>query len=303
MLKKLNSYIKLIFEDLDKDGYELKDEDILYSNQTIAIVPGSFKPPHKGHWEMVMKYVNNSNVDKVIVMISNISTNAISSRSLSLSNLKKLGKIKDFIEKNELHSDDIDEGIKILNDNIENISYNMLEEVLEKKIIPSCENNIGIERKFIELKGMIIDYLDELKGKLFKSIRKAGNFEITPEISMEIFKIFAKAYNVENKVSIDISSTASPITDTLGFINYNCKDCTILLGVSEKGGDQSRWNGIEKSIKNQTVKVIPSPVTVETMISATDLRNNITNLKKDYFPDKISNDDFNKIVKMLNPGE
>lgn len=302
MLKKLDSYIKVIFEDFDRDlnkEFQLNDSDILYSDITLAIVPGSFKPPHKGHWEMVMKYANNPEVDKVIIMISNISTQAISNRSMSLSNLKKLGKIKSFIEKNELHTDDIDEGFKILDGNIENISYSMLEEILEKKFIPSCENNIGIEKKFIDLKGMIIDYLDELKGKLFKSIRKAGDFEITPEVSRDIFKIFIEAYNLSDKVNVEISESASPITDTLGFVNYNCKNCKILLGVSEKGGDQSRWNGIERSIKNPTVEVIPSPVSVDTMLSATDLRNNISNLKKEYFPDKLSEKDFEKIKDLL----
>ena len=69
--------------------------------------------------------------------------------------------------------------------------------------------------------------------------------------------------------------------------------------MSEKGGDDSRWNGIDRSIKNETVNVIPSPVSVKTMISATDLRNNISNLKKEYFPDKLSESDFNEIKKLL----
>jgi hypothetical protein len=35
------------------------------------------------------------------------------------------------------------------------------------------------------------------------------------------------------------------------------------------------------------------------MISATDLRNNISNLKKEYFPNNLTNEDFNKIVELL----
>ena len=38
-------------------------------NDTIAIVPGSFKPPHMGHLKMVEEYANSNN--KVIVLISN----------------------------------------------------------------------------------------------------------------------------------------------------------------------------------------------------------------------------------------
>ena len=70
------------------------DQQFEFEDMTLAIVPGSFKPPHKGHWEMVMNYVNK--VDKVIVLISNISTRAISSRPLSLSNLRELGKITEY---------------------------------------------------------------------------------------------------------------------------------------------------------------------------------------------------------------
>ena len=248
---------------------------------------------------MVMSYVNNKDVNKVLVLISNISTSAISNRALSLSNLKKLAKIKEFVKSNNLNTDQLNEGFKEIDDEVESISYKRLEEIFTSKIIPSCIKNKNIDNNFAKLVDMINDYLKELKEKLFKSIRKAGNFEITPEVSQKIFKIFAKAYGVENKVDIQISNSASPITDTIGFINHKCIDCNILLGVSEKGGDDSRWNGIDRSIKNETVNVIPSPVSVKTMISATDLRNNISNLKKEYFPDKLSESDFNEIKKLL----
>ena len=301
MLKRFNNEIaKLIFEFSENSNtFKINEDEVVYRNLTLAIVPGSFKPPHKGHWEMVMSYVNNKDVNKVLVLISNISTNAISNRALSLSNLKKLAKIKEFVKSNNLNTDQLNEGFKEIDDEVESISYKRLEEIFTSKIIPSCIKNKNIDNNFVKLVDMINDYLKELKEKLFKSIRKAGNFEITPEVSQKIFKIFAKAYGVENKVDIQISNSASPITDTIGFINHKCIDCNILLGVSEKGGDDSRWNGIDRSIKNETVNVIPSPVSVKTMISATDLRNNISNLKKEYFPDKLSESDFNEIKKLL----
>ena len=301
MLKRFNNEIaKLIFEFSENSNtFKINEDEVVYRNLTLAIVPGSFKPPHKGHWEMVMSYVNNNDVNKVLVLISNISTSAISNRALSLSNLKKLAKIKEFVKSNNLNTDQLNEGFKEIDDEVESISYKRLEEIFTSKIIPSCIKNKNIDNNFAKLVDMINDYLKELKEKLFKSIRKAGNFEITPEVSQKIFKIFAKAYGVENKVDIQISNSASPITDTIGFINHKCIDCNILLGVSEKGGDDSRWNGIDRSIKNETVNVIPSPVSVKTMISATDLRNNISNLKKEYFPDKLSESDFNEIKKLL----
>ena len=58
--------IELEFEDENEDPVD--DED--YSNiiADIAIVPGAFKPPHKGHLAMVRQYAEIS--DKVIVIIS-----------------------------------------------------------------------------------------------------------------------------------------------------------------------------------------------------------------------------------------
>jgi cytidyltransferase-like protein len=39
-----------------------------FTQRTIAIVPGAYRPPHKGHFEMVEQYSRMS--DKVIVLIS-----------------------------------------------------------------------------------------------------------------------------------------------------------------------------------------------------------------------------------------
>lgn len=299
-LKKLEEeYIKILLESMnfDKDEFIIDDNEIIYKDMTLAIVPGSFKPPHKGHWEMVMNYVNK--VDKVIVLISNISTKAISLRPLSLSNLKQFGKIKQFAIDNN-----------ILNENIENI-FNEVESITEQlnfETLKSYLNNLldeskkieNIEIKYIKkIQILINSYLNNLNTFLFKSIRKAGNFEITPEISKKIFEIFVKAYGVDDKVEIIIPESASPITSTFDFINNKCKDCTIFLGVSKKGGDDSRWDNVSKSIKNTTNKVIADPVDVKTLISATDLRNNINNLSKDYFPEKITNMDFEKIKELL----
>jgi len=298
-LKKFNDYINLITEDINKlsNEYHLNDDEVVYKDLSLAIVPGSFKPPHKGHWEMVMKYVEK--VDKVLILISNISTRAISSRPLSMANLKKLIKIKEFIEKNKLDQhDEILKILKFFDESIKDLNFDKLIENLNE-LEKLCDLYSKDEKLFIELKVMITSYESELNEKLFKSIRKAGNKEITPETSKEIFEIFINAYGLTDKVDVEVSSSASPITDTINFINYKCKNCKILLGVSEKGGDDSRWNGIEKSIKNETVEVIPSPVQVTTMISATDLRNNINNLQKEYFPENISNEDFEKIKELL----
>jgi hypothetical protein len=295
---------KIIFEYTDGNqnanddaSFVPNDEDILYKDQKIAIVPGSFKPPHKGHWEMVMNYVNK--VDKVIVLISNISTKAISERSLSLSNLKQFGKIKQFAIDNNITNEKIEFIFNEVESLTDGINFVKLKDYLENLMMFSKDVN-DVDIKYIKkFQLMIQTYLNKLNESLFKSIRKAGTLEITPETSKEIFEIYSKAYDVENKVDIIVPDSASPISATVGFVNYNCKNCEILLGVSTKGGDEARWNGIEKSIKNETVNVLPSPVNVKTMISATDLRNNINNLKKEYFPDNLSDNDFEQIKQVL----
>ena len=119
-------------------------------------------------------------------------------------------------------------------------------------------------------------------------------------MSKEIFEIFAKAYGVQDKVDIRISESASPINATYGLVNNACKNCKILLGVSKKGGDEARWNDLKQSEENPTNQLISSPVDVQTMLSATQLREGINNLQKDWFPENLSNEDFQEIKNILN---
>ena len=58
--------IDLDIEDEDDDPVE--DEDYSNIDADIAVVPGAFKPPHKGHLDMVRKYA--SRAEKVVVLIS-----------------------------------------------------------------------------------------------------------------------------------------------------------------------------------------------------------------------------------------
>jgi hypothetical protein len=63
--------IDIEFEDEPVREPELEEE----GPKTIAIVPGAYKPPHKGHLDMVIKYLTGEGIsvpkaDKVIVIIS-----------------------------------------------------------------------------------------------------------------------------------------------------------------------------------------------------------------------------------------
>ena len=58
---------------LSEEEFDIEDEDddpVVDSDfpKTIAIVPGAFKPPHKGHLDMVRKYA--AGADEVIILIS-----------------------------------------------------------------------------------------------------------------------------------------------------------------------------------------------------------------------------------------
>ena len=37
------------------------------TNKTIIVIPGGFKPPHRGHIEMINHYAMNENIEKVII--------------------------------------------------------------------------------------------------------------------------------------------------------------------------------------------------------------------------------------------
>ena len=63
--KKMNNY-KPVKEDEDEDP--VVDAD--YTGETIAFVPGAFKPPHMGHLKMVEQYARRSDIDRVIILIS-----------------------------------------------------------------------------------------------------------------------------------------------------------------------------------------------------------------------------------------
>lgn len=269
---------------------------------------GSFKPPHKGHWDMILEYLKLA--DKVYIFISNISTKIISQRILSKSNLQSLAKLIDKFQDNKTKYKDkdltkfIENNFSILINNADNLTYNFLKEKIEQIINKINLSKINDENK-IEYNNLLNDLekiISNLNSKLFASVRNTeNNIEIEPEISKQIFEIFINRYNLSDKVFVEISQMPSPMTAVIAFVNSLCKDCTIYLGSSKKGGDDTRWNSFLKSFQNNPTNIIIEyPVNLKTNLSATELRNNITSLKKEWFPDKLTNDDFNKIKELLN---
>ncbi len=275
-------YKKIISENI------IDNENIKYHNITLAIIPGSFKPPHKGHWEMIEEYAKNS--DKVLILISNISKNANKLRNLSKSTLLQLGKI---LNKYNVNNKETLELIKIIQSDVNTLTFDKLNAYINK-----IYNNLSDNSKMkIELE----KFMNNLEKTLYKSIRyDANGNEITPEVSKEIFEIFINAYNLQNKVEVNISKNASPMSDVVSIVNDECNSCKILLGCSKKDGDDTRWDSFIKSFSQENNnEFIKYSVDIKTNISATTIRENINNIQREWFPDNLSDEDFNKIKNFL----
>ena len=72
------TYANNLQEDVENEDedpvVDLEFEDEPAQGETVAIVPGAFKPPHIGHVDMVEKYAQNA--DRVVVLISAPTKNA-----------------------------------------------------------------------------------------------------------------------------------------------------------------------------------------------------------------------------------
>jgi nicotinamide mononucleotide adenylyltransferase len=294
-------YNKIILEysetDVESNSYE-------FINETIALVPGSFKPPHKGHWEMILEYAKLA--DKVFIFISNISRKVNANRTLSKSNLQQLAKIINIFETKEQFKvnqkiyNKIDKIFSKIKTEIDNISWNKLSEYLNK-INDLILNTEDIEECYNKLNERLINFGDNLSEKIFKSVRDTETeIDIEPEMAKQIFELFINVYNLQDKVFVIIPDGPSPMTAVIPFVNDKCKDCTIYLGSSKKGEDDTRWDSFLKSFEsNPTNTIIPYPIDVQTMISATDIRNNITRLDKSMFPDNLTLININEIKQIL----
>ena len=65
-------FIGYPFEPVEEQEDESADPvvDADFTSETVAFVPGAFKPPHLGHLKMVEQYANRNDVDRVIILIS-----------------------------------------------------------------------------------------------------------------------------------------------------------------------------------------------------------------------------------------
>ena len=144
-----------------------------------------------------------------------------------------------------------------------------------------------------------------------KSLRKTSlGTIITPEMSKQIWELYLKKYGLSKKVKAIVSPSPSPIGAMFEYIDSGAVDNTnIILGVSKKDDDLSRFKSVEKAYAdNDKVNILtPAEYAVEPFksngknVSATDIRNNIDDFKKvkELLPEKLSDKDVKNVMKIL----
>lgn len=144
-----------------------------------------------------------------------------------------------------------------------------------------------------------------------KSLRKTSlGTIITPEMSKQIWELYLKKYGLSKKVKAIVSPSPSPIGAMFEYIDSGAVDNTnVILGVSKKDDDLSRFKSVEKAYAdNDKVNILtPAEYAVEPFksngknVSATDIRNNIDDFEKvkKLLPEKLSDKDVKNVMKIL----
>lgn len=163
--------------------------------------------------------------------------------------------------------------------------------------------------EYVKQADKVIIIISDPKSKNAMRKTKLGTI-ITPEMSKQIWEIYLKKYGIANKVDVIISPSPSPIGSMFEYIDSGAVDnCNIILGVSKKGDDLSRFKSVEKaySDKDNVHILTPDKYAVNPFksngkeVSATDIRNNIDNFQKvkELLPEKLSDNDIQDIMKIL----
>ena len=162
--------------------------------------------------------------------------------------------------------------------------------------------------EYAKIADKVIILISDPKSEKALRKTKLGTI-ITPEMSKQIWELYLKRYGVANKVDVIISPSPSPIGAAFDYIDNNVDKSNIILGVSTKGDDLSRFKSVEKTYAdNEKVHILtPAEYAVKPFksngkdVSATDIRNNIDNFEKikELLPEKLSDNDIKEIMKIL----
>jgi cytidyltransferase-like protein len=251
--------------------------------QNITIIPGSFKPPHKGHLSLIENIIKKGNNSKIIIIISN-KPRTFDSRFQYYEKKTKDELQKALIDYYPNMQDYIlslskDKILKLIKDLINySLNKSMNNSNLINKLKINKKNKLKIVNSKQSLKIWNI-YLKYLKEK-YKNKKKF------PKI---IFKI-SETNNI-------IKETIKTILKCFKENKYN----KIILMKSEKNKDNSRFDFILKSYhKYIDIQLFPNIKNINaTHMRNSILRNNKINFYK-YLPSDLNESDKIKIWKLLN---
>jgi len=234
--------------------------------------------------------------DEIHIFISNMSEKTMLNKNLSKS---KFAKLHSFLSKsiNEINDTNITSIISDILNTYLTIPY--------KEVKQKLDNLVNLTKNDIKFNEKLISLITSLNKDVLKEVRYSANgTSIDAETSEKIFNIFAKDYGIYDKVITHICNNPMPLISAVGFGNHQCKNCDIYIGSTTNDEASERdagWTGLISKFKyNPTNRIHRLPIATKIQ-AARDIRKNINNLTKDMFPEKISNESFQKIKELLNP--
>jgi cytidyltransferase-like protein len=231
----------------------------------ITILPGSFKPPHKGHLSLIKKIINKNNNSKIIIIISKKSR-TLDNRFQYFENLSK-----------------------------EELQIALIEYFpLKKKEIEKYSKN--------ELLKIIKEYIEKNKIKSINAYQSIKIWKIYLKYLKEYYSKNKKKINFP-KIILKISDTNNIIQETVRIMLQSLREKPnkIILMKSLKNKNNQRFNFMKKRFGKYIEEVLFPNIKD---IDAREMRNaiKIHNYKKfnKYLPNNLKENDKKKIWKIVN---
>ena len=239
-------------------------------NENIAIIAGSFRIPYKYDIDVIKQLLQTNS--KVIIIISGISIERINRKELSKSNIQRLANIFSKYQ--------ITQQIQEIIDNIQDMPYIEL-----KQKLLSIEGN---EQLSIRLQ----KYINSIEKKIYHSIVKYDNIQLTADKIIDIFNILLQ----DPRIQYVIARENSPILDTVRYVNNSCESCNIkLVTIDNINQIMTTWQSLLNLFNNNNNIQEYFPKTKYT-IDRKDILDNFNNGSKYYN----SIEQYNRVKELLN---
>ena len=172
---------------------------------------------------------------------------------------------------------------------------------------PFGDHHMRMVRHYSDMCDEVVILVSNPQNEESRRMTNLGS-SITPHQSKEIIDLCLSDCGIKN-ARCEIGDDPNPIRDVLRKIAL-LKDCSVVLGVGMKDGDDSRYDGIDCGYFNgNNVTILPPSETafstVEsegTVVSASDIRRHIDDedMLRSYLPVQIEDSTFRKIYDILN---